>query len=299
MYLASFLDARDILVEQRILTKEQVYNMLVERICQHHQLPICGTKLYDMIIKLDEEAPTAYPTGIAIPHIRMEGFEDTVIAMAFLQNPVDFEGTKISWVVLIITDKTSSKTYLNIVAALMRLSKDTSAMAHLNSAHDGHSVFHRLKEMQVEIKRDLYISDIMISDPVSIMPDANLRELNYLMSANKIAGLPVVDENKNYLGEVNILDLLKVGIPDYLMMLDNLNFLMSFEPLEKLFDKQDEIKVREIMSKDEIYLRPEASIIEAVFEMILHKKRYMSVVKDGKLVGLVTAMDILLKVITA
>jgi CBS domain-containing protein len=31
--------------------------------------------------------------------------------------------------------------------------------------------------------------------------------------------------------------------------------------------------------------------------MILHKKRYMSVVKEGKLVGLVTAMDVLRKVI--
>ena len=54
MYLASFLDARDILVEQRILTKEQVYNMLVERICQHHQLPICGTKLYLSLIHISE-----------------------------------------------------------------------------------------------------------------------------------------------------------------------------------------------------------------------------------------------------
>ncbi len=76
----------------------------------------------------------------------------------------------------------------------------------------------------------------------------------------------MVDQNLNYLGEVNILDLLKVGIPDYLMMLDNLNFLMSFEPLEKLFENENEIKVSEIMSRDEIYLRPEASIIEAVLK---------------------------------
>jgi CBS domain-containing protein len=86
------------------------------------------------------------------------------------------------------------------------------------------------------------------------------------MSQYGIAGLPVVDQNLNYLGEVNILDLLKVGIPDYLMMLDNLNFLMSFEPLEKLFENENEIKVSEIMSRDEIYLRPEASIIEAVLK---------------------------------
>ncbi|GAB1367250.1 hypothetical protein MASR1M36_21210 [Candidatus Cloacimonadaceae bacterium] len=299
MYLASFLDARDICIEQRVLSKQQVYQMLVDRICAHHQLPSCGTKLLELILQREEEAPVAYASGIAIPHIRMEGFEDTVVAMAFLQNPIDYEGTKISWIVLIITDKTSSKTYLNIVAALLKLSKDSEAMANLAAAHDGHSVVHRLKEMAVMVKKDLFISDIMIVDPVSIQPGATLKELNTLMSQYGIAGLPVVDQNLNYLGEVNILDLLKVGIPDYLMMLDNLNFLMSFEPLEKLFENENEIKVSEIMSRDEIYLRPEASIIEAVFEMILHKKRYMSVVKEGKLVGLVTAMDVLRKVITA
>jgi len=299
MYLASFLDARDICIEQRILNKQQVYQLLVEKICQHHKLPDCGTKLLELIAKREEEAPFAYDSGIAIPHIRMEGFEDTVIAMAFLQNPIDFEGIKVSWVVLIITDKTSSKTYLNIVAALLKLSKDPGTIAQLTSAHDGHSLLHRLKELDIVVKKDLFISDIMIQNPLSIKPEATLRELNYLMSTHGIAGLPVVDEHGHYRGEVHILDLLKVGIPEYLMMLDNLNFLMSFEPLEKLFDKQDEIKVSEIMSQDEIYLRPEASIIEAVFEMILHKKRYMSVVKEGKLVGLVTAMDVLRKVITA
>lgn len=299
MHLASFLDAMDICHENRVLTKYQVYQRLVEKICHHHHLPICGQPLLDMIIKRDEEAPTAYPSGIAIPHIRMDNFEDTVVAMTFLQNPIDFEGVKISWVVLIITDKSSSKTYLNIVAALMRLSKDSAAMAAMAAAPDGHAVIHHLKKMNLEIKKDICIADIMIPNPICIGPNDTLRDLNNLMNQHQIAGLPVVDADGTYLGEVNILDVLKVGIPEYLMMLDNLNFLMSFEPLEKLFEKQDEVKVKDILVMDDVFLRPEASIIEAVFEMINHHKRYMSVIKEGKLIGLVTAMDVLRKVITA
>ena len=53
------------------------------------------------------------------------------------------------------------------------------------------------------------------------------------------------------------------------------------------------------MGEDDVFLRPEASIIEAVSEMIKHEKRYMSVVDKGKLVGVVTAMDIFRKVIQA
>jgi PTS system nitrogen regulatory IIA component len=299
MYLASFLDAIDISHEQKVLTRLQVYQRMVEKICHRHKLPVSCRELMDMVLRRDEEAPTAYATGIAIPHIRMDGFEDTVIGMTFLQNPIDFDGTMVSWVVLIITDKTSSNVYLNIVAALLKLSKDEQALSLLRSAPDGHAVIQHLKKMNVEIKKDVCIADIMITNPISIGPEATLRELNNLMSLHQVAGLPVVDAHGKYLGEVHILNVLKVGIPEYMMMLDNLNFLMSFEPLEKLFDKQDEVLVREIMVMDGVFLRPEASIIEAVFEMINHHKRYMSVVKDGNLVGLVTAMDVLRKVITA
>ncbi len=299
MYLASYLNPQDIIVESRVLSKEQVYNDLVNRICRNHHLPVCGKPLLDMIMQRDEEAPTAYNSGIAIPHIRMEGFEDTVVAMALLQNPLTINEIKVHWVVLIITDKSSSKIYLNMVAALLKLSRDSQAMNRLTSAVDGHAVLHHLKDMNVQIKKEIFISDIMITDPVAIKPSATLYELNLLMKQHNIAGMPVVDEHGNYLGEINILNVMKVGIPEYMMMLENLNFLISFEPLENLFDRQDEITVKEIMETDCLYLSPEASIIETVFEMITHNRRYMSVVKGGKLVGLVSAMDILRKVITA
>jgi len=53
------------------------------------------------------------------------------------------------------------------------------------------------------------------------------------------------------------------------------------------------------MQNADIVLSPETSIIETVFEMIQHKKRFFSVVQDGKLVGVITAMDIYRRVIRA
>ncbi|MDZ4182178.1 MAG: CBS domain-containing protein, partial [Candidatus Cloacimonadaceae bacterium] len=103
----------------------------------------------------------------------------------------------------------------------------------------------------------------------------------------------------NFLGEVSILKVLKVGLPDYLMMLDNLAFLKSYEPLESLFEKEDTLRVADVMKREVEVLSPSASIIEAVFEMIQNDKRFFSVVEDGKLLGIVTAMDIFRKVIKA
>ncbi|NLN34798.1 MAG: CBS domain-containing protein, partial [Candidatus Cloacimonetes bacterium] len=89
-------------------------------------------------------------------------------------------------------------------------------------------------------------------------------------------------------------------VPDYLMMLDNISFLSSYEPLERLFEQEDILAVKDIMQSDTEYLSPAASIPEVVFMMIQKQKRFYSVVDDsGKLVGVVTAMDIFRKVIKA
>lgn len=299
MLLASFLDPRLIYYEKRILTKEQVYHEMIKKICAHNTIPIPQDELYQLLMERDRESSTAYSTGIAIPHIRLSGFEDTVIGMCWLSNPIDYNGQEVSWIVLIISDKTSSKLYLNIVAALLKVSKDDALMPVLRHEHDGHGVLFALKKAEIKVKENLTIGDIMIRDVMRILPTASLREIGSVFNEKGYSVLPVTDEGGRYLGEVNILNLLKVGIPDYLMMIGNLDFLQNYEPLEQLFEDEDRVLVKQIMSTDNETVSSDASIIEAVFEMIQNNKRSICVVDHGKLVGMVTAMDIFRKIIKA
>jgi CBS domain-containing protein len=255
--------------------------------------------MLDAILQREREAPMAYPSGIAIPHIRVEGLADTLIGMTFLQNPMDYDGIKVNWVVLIFTDKSSSKIYLNIVAALLKLSRDEEAMKSLHGLHDGHDVIHWLKQAKVEVGTDVTVADIMIRNPFCVGPDDVLRLANSLINEHKVSMLPVTDKDDTYLGELNILDILKVGVPDYLMMMEDLKFLKSYEPLENLFEKEDEITAGEIMQKDNKVLEPDDSIVEAVYLMLKEGRRYFCVVEDGKLLGVVTAMDVFRKVVKA
>lgn len=299
MQLASLLDSRTLFVEAHTKTREEIYNEMVLRICKVNSLPICGSKLVDLIVQRDRESSIAYPTGLAIPHVRMEGLNDTVLSICILNKPVDYDGTPISIIVLIITDKAASRLYLNLVAALLKASKDQAVMAQLTSCRDGHELLATIKKLEIRVKENLSIQDIMITKPVTIGPDAKLSELGKVMAENDMAVLPVVDSQNTYLGEVGVINLLKVGVPDYLMMIDNLNFISNFEPLEHLFEKEDIVSVREIMYANHVVLSPSTSIIEAVTLMIRFKCRFFSVVENGKLVGVLTAMDVFSKVFKA
>jgi CBS domain-containing protein len=119
------------------------------------------------------------------------------------------------------------------------------------------------------------------------------------MNEHNISCIPVVDNEGRYLGEISILDVLKVGMPDYLMMIDNVAFLRSYEPLESLFEKEELVCAEEIMQKNTRVLSSDASIVETVYHMIKDNKRYFCVVDKEYLVGIITAMDVFRKVIKA
>lgn len=299
MRLVSLLNAHTIYIEQRETTLEQVFSNLVELICHHYRLPVCGNRLLELIRKREAEGSTIYPTGIAIPHVRMDDFDDTVIGICFLHKPLIIDGFTLRMVVLIITDKSSSKLYLNLVSTLLKLTQNAGMMSLLMSEDSAGDVMVTFKKFDLVIKEDLTIGDIMTGAPVFVRPQTTLAEMGNLMRGHGISVFPVVDQNMRFLGEVSILNYLKVGIPDYLMLMDNLQFLRSFEPLERLFEKEMEICAGEIMQEVDVFLSPDASIIETVFEMIRHNKRMISIVQDGKLVGVITAMDIYNKVIRA
>lgn len=297
MLLASLLNPKTIIHLEQAGSKEGLYREMVELICRKYQIPIDADELYELVMEREIQMPTAYKTGIAIPHIRVDGFKDTVLSMAFLEEPLDYNGTPINWVCLIFSDKSSSNLYLNLVAALLSISKNKEMMQALHDAQSGAQALQIIKKEEIRIKQDITISDIMVTDVISVAPGDLLSHLSEVLSKKSHSCVPVVDESGKFLGEVNILNLLKVGVPDYLMMLDNLSFLRAYEPLEKLFEMEDKLTVGEIMQRDCTTLRPDASIPEAVFEMIQGTKRFFSVVdNDGKLVGVVTAMDVMMKI---
>ncbi|MBM4402782.1 MAG: CBS domain-containing protein [Candidatus Cloacimonetes bacterium] len=299
MRLVSLLDAQTIYIEHHETTLVRVYAKLVEKICQHHNLPECCNHLMDLILKREAEGSTTYPSGIAIPHVRLDNLDDTIIGMCVLKKPVVIGDISLKMVILIITDKSSSKLYLNLVATLLKLSRNPAQMSLLMTDNTAHDVIGSFRMMDLVVKEDLTIGDIMTQEPLFVRPESKLSEMGRLMAEHGISVFPVVDEKMRFLGEASVLNYLKVGIPEYLLLMDNLQFLRAFEPLERLIEKETDIQVREIMQNADIVLSPETSIIETVFEMIQHKKRFFSVVQDGKLVGVITAMDIYRRVIRA
>ena len=115
------------------------------------------------------------------------------------------------------------------------------------------------------------IQALMISAPITITAHASINEAIELMKNNSIRHLPVVSEDQSLIGFLTLSDLKQGLIPS---MLGDLN-------------------LRDLMIRNPITVEPEDDIELAAELIYKHKIGGMPVVKDKKLVGIITATDIL------
>ncbi len=118
-------------------------------------------------------------------------------------------------------------------------------------------------EMVRKVKRE---ESLVIKELHTITPDTTIEEAEKIMRENNIAGLPVVEDGK------------LVGI------LTNRDIR---------FYSGEKIKVSELMTRDVITAEEGITLDEAIKIMHKHRIEKLPIVKNGKLVGLITAKDIL------
>jgi nitrogen PTS system EIIA component len=87
------------------------------------------------------------------------------------------------------------------------------------------------------------------------------------------------------------------SIPKYMLMLDNSQFLTSFEPFENIINDENSVHVKDYISEPEMIISPETPLIQVTLLFVKRLKKILFVVKDGNLLGVVTMQEIINKVL--
>ena len=115
------------------------------------------------------------------------------------------------------------------------------------------------------------IHTLMIPDPITITVKTSISEAIELMKVNSIRHLPVVSKGNKLEGFLTLADLKQGLIPSML----------------------GDLSLQDLMIKEPITVGPDDEIELAAQLIYQHKIGGMPVVKDNKLVGIITASDIL------
>jgi len=127
----------------------------------------------------------------------------------------------------------------------------------------------------------MLVKDRMIRHPLTISAEESLSATHQYMQKQNIRHLPVVDKAGRMVGLVTEDDLLKAG--------PSKATLLSVWEIHSLLNK---VKVKEVMVKTVITTTEDTPIEEAAHLMLDHKIGCLPVLRDGRLVGIVTESDV-------
>jgi CBS domain-containing protein len=143
------------------------------------------------------------------------------------------------------------------------------------------------------------VSEIMDTDPVTVAPETSVEDVVAALRKHELPGLPVVDSEGTVWGIVTEADLVlpdedgDLHIPHYINLFGGTVFL---EPLSRFGDrlrKAFAANAADMMTRDVDTVGPDTTIREAA--RLIHESGHnrLPVVQDGKLVGVVTRLDVL------
>lgn len=130
---------------------------------------------------------------------------------------------------------------------------------------------------------------------VVLSPEEGIKEAAATFSANRIWAAPVLDKDRRVVGILSITDILNTFSPDFLSLLKNVDFIKDYGALDLTIKDVEELaklKVSDVMTKDVISINKGGDLVVAISLMKKHGFRTLPVLDDGKLLGLVTTIDI-------
>ena len=163
---------------------------------------------------------------------------------------------------------------ININTPIVSAAMDTVTDANLAIAiarEGGIGVIHKnmsIKEQAKQVKKVKRAENVMIHEPITIQPDATVKDANLIIQEYKIGGIPVVDKDNILLGIVTNRDL--------------------------RFELDGTLYIRDIMTRENLVTTNQETDLSQAAEILQkHKIEKLPIVdKNNKLIGLITYKDI-------
>jgi len=143
----------------------------------------------------------------------------------------------------------------------------------------------------------LIASDIMTREVVSVSRDTSIRELAEIFTNHHIGSVPVVDSEGVLVGIVTESDLIEQDrsfhIPTVISLFDWVIYLESDKKFEKELNRMTARTVGEICTPEVLTVTPSTPVSEIADIMTARKIHSLPVVDRGKLVGMVSRIDLI------
>lgn len=139
--------------------------------------------------------------------------------------------------------------------------------------------------------------DIMTREVITVKPETSVEKVASLLVENKISGIPVVNDKNEVVGVVTEKDLIvkasELKVPFYITLFDSIIFLENPIRFNNDLKKYVASQVKDAMTTNVLVVEEDTPVSEIVSIMQNKRINRVPVVRNGKLVGIITRNDIL------
>ncbi|HHV17032.1 MAG TPA: CBS domain-containing protein [Gelria sp.] len=139
--------------------------------------------------------------------------------------------------------------------------------------------------------------EIMSRDVITVSPEEKVDKATRILLDNKISGLPVVDADYHVVGIITEKDLIvkasELKVPFYITLFDSIIFLDNPIRFNNDVKKYIASQVKNAMTRKVFVVEEDTPVTEVVEIMQKRAINRVPVVRNDKLVGIITRNDIL------
>ena len=145
----------------------------------------------------------------------------------------------------------------------------------------------------------LTVAEIMDTDVPVVHPEDSVEKVLGVLRENELPGVPVVNDGGRCVGIITEEDLIISGedadlhLPHYFQLFGGFVFLESLDHFEERLRKAVASTAGDLMTENPVTIDPSASVQEAARVIARRKHNRLPVVEHGRLVGVVTRLDVL------
>jgi len=143
------------------------------------------------------------------------------------------------------------------------------------------------------------VRDIMEIGVPALYPEDPIEKVVHTLRDHELPGIPVVNEGNRCVGIITEHDLVMAAehddlhFPHWFELFGGVAFLESPKHFEQRLRKAMGTLARDLMTEDPITISPDARVEEAARVIARTKHNRLPVVEHGRLVGVVTRVDVL------
>ena len=139
----------------------------------------------------------------------------------------------------------------------------------------------------------------MDPDPVTVFPEDTVEGVLRTLRENELPGVPVINSGGRCVGIITEADLVLAGenedlhLPHYFELFGGFVFLEPLSHFEDRLRKATAALARDLMTEDPVTMEPTDSVEAAARLISRSKHNRLPVVEHGRLVGVITRVDVL------